>query len=407
MFAVLNITSSLLRIVTLLLAAKWLGPSTFSPWVLVQAIASYHVIVSFGIVPALRRQLPLLVGASKIHRFNYLLISCVRFQVYISLIIAFLSCILIFLSPSMTFIGFGSILAVARNLNSLVIGVQLSTLRYGKVSSGLVAQVALLLIGNIALWNYPSFGLLFSVFLIAQLLQFIASGGCSILSTSFKSPSRFLILANRHLLSIGVPLCAGAFAEALLMTGDRWVAETIFSKSVFDQYSLPAIVAGGLAILRVTVGQALFPKVAIARGSVTSILSVKLEFLKMSLVMFSVMLLYVGFVVTILPFLIKGYLPDYAAGLDGTVWIALAGLPLSFGVVAFSFLRLLKSLWWSATIQLLGVLVAAAIEFSFALHNPTVLSLCMGFFVGLCAYTIVLLLGATIRGYREHDASPV
>jgi O-antigen/teichoic acid export membrane protein len=407
MFAVLNIASSLLRIVTLLLAAKWLEPSTFSPWILVQAIASYHVVVSFGIVPALRRQLPLLLGASKIHRFNYLLNSSVRFQIYVSLIIIFLSCGLIFLSPSVTFIGYGAILAVARNFNSLITGVQLSTLKYGKVSSGLFAQIALLLIGVIALWNYPSFGLLFWVFLIAQIFQFTASGGYSILSTSFKSPSRFLLLANRHLLSIGMPLCVGAFAGALLMTGDRWVAETIFSKSVFDQYSLPAIVAGGLAILRVTVGQALFPKVAIARGSVTSILSIKIEFLKMSLAMFSVMLMYVGFVVTILPFLIKGYLPQYTDGLDGTVWIALAGLPLSFGVVAFNFLRLLKSLWWSAIIQLFGVLVAGAIEFSFALHNPTVLSLCRGFFVGLCAYTIILLLGATMRGFREHDASPI
>jgi len=406
-FSALNIFVSVLRVGTLILAAIWIDKSEFSPWILVQALGSYHVVLSLGILPALNRELPLLVGSGRKHRYQYILSSGIRFHLWGLFLFVVLSLVMLFSSASMKFIGLGAILAVLRSINALVTAVHLSTLSYNRVSMGLFVHAIGLALGNLLLWYKPGFNILCCVIFAAQISQFIAAAGCAVISRALSIHVRHRARAIKHLILQGVPLTIGATVGALLVTGDRWVAKVLLEQGVFEDYVLPAIIASGLALIQVTALQAMFPKVAITRGSVKSIWDIRVEVIRMVVVMVAAMLLYAGFVIIILPFAVQAFLPQYKLGLGGAVWIALAGLPLSFGVVASQVLRLLKGLWWFAALQSAGFVVAVGIEFCFAVQDPTVLSLCRGVFFGFIAYATILVVGATLRCAREHDSNPI
>ncbi|HEY3411652.1 MAG TPA: hypothetical protein VGM51_01200 [Armatimonadota bacterium] len=263
LFLVSSIAFQGARFLITLVGADALGPADFGVWVLVVAVLSYTPYATLGVVNAMNREVPILLGRSRPHE--------ARESEEAALGASLVSAIGLFL----LILGVGLVqrsdpwlmffVAVAVSLQQVVFCYQ-ATLR-SRIRFGEAAAQQFVMAGVFLLVSLPALSALGVAGLIAG--QSAAWASAAILSAMTLRPdlrASFPVALLRRQIRSGLPIALSGLAFAMLVTQDRWVVAAAGGGQELGLYGFASTVASALLLLLLIIGQQMYPRMGYVYG---------------------------------------------------------------------------------------------------------------------------------------------
>lgn len=263
LFLLSSIAYQGVRFLLTLIAAAILGPPDFGVWVLVLAVLVYTPYATLGVVNAMNRDVPILLGQSKPHEAS----RSEEAALGASLVSA--GALFAGIVSLGLLLGAGSALvlsfAAAVALQQIVICYQATLrarIRFREAAVQQFAMAGVFLVA--ALPGLATFGVTGLV-----LAQVAAWGLAAVLSAWLWRPDLRPTLPASLLqgqLRSGLPIALSGLAFAMLVTQDRWVVAITGSAQELGQYGFASTVASGLILLLLIIGQQMYPRMGFVYG---------------------------------------------------------------------------------------------------------------------------------------------
>ena len=381
LFLLSSIAFQGVRFLLTLIAAAILGPPDFGIWVLAVAVLAYTPYATLGVVNAMNRDVPILLGQSKPHEASRSEEAALGASL-VSSGVLFVGIVVVGVTlragPALV-LSFASAVA----LQQIVFCYQATLrarIRFGEAAVQQLTMTGVFLVA--ALPGLATFGVTGLV-----LAQAAAWGSAAVLSAGLMRPDlRPSLPASllRGQVRSGLPIALSGLAFAMLATQDRWVVAIAGSAQQLGQYGFASTVASGLIFLLLIIGMQMYPRMGFVYGRSDRAAALPLA-KRQSLIAAGVMsIAAVGlFGATVI--LVDFRLTAYAASLPPLAMLCVAGCVLGVASGPTNLLVVVGRAW-----RLVGVYVAgAAVAFvsGYAL---------MGAGIGLVAPALGTLLGSVV-----------
>jgi O-antigen/teichoic acid export membrane protein len=325
------------RLVVTLVAARWIGPDDFGFWNALYLILLYGVLVTLGVPNGMNRDVPMFKGRGREDLANIVANVTFWFVLVTSLLGAFAT----------VFILRNGLVATLSTASVVAMGVLFFTwhvYQYFQMRLRSTIQFRLMTIQQFV------FAGLFPLVVLPMTNSFKLSGfigGQALVAflailliyriSSFQIEFQFDWSILRGLLKIGFPIMTAGLLYSLLTSVDRWVILRFLGVEALGQYTLAILGVGILALLPAVISQQLYPRMAFLYGSTGEKRSLLPIVLRQSLASTGVTFPLIAAAFLLMPFFVKTFLPDYAAGIRASriVLVGLAFIPLGGGVANF------------------------------------------------------------------------
>lgn len=248
------------RLTVSIAATTVLSPGEFGMWGLIVTVLGYSNFASLGVLNGANREIPIAVGAGDHGSAGAIERSSFGGALAAGAVAAG-GCAALALIAGWTFALLAAVLFFQQTYLFFQVSLR-SRIEFNRASAQqMVLSGLFLAIGMVAV----SAGL--AGLLVAQLAAF--SAGSFMVFVLWRRTLRpsFDPTAIRRLIRTGLPIMFAGVAFAILATADRWVVALLLTPSDLGHYSLGALVASGMLLVSVIVGQQFYPRMAMAYGA--------------------------------------------------------------------------------------------------------------------------------------------
>ena len=358
-YSIITILQAGVRLLVFLFVAKFLGPEKYALWPLVQAIMSYSMLIGFGVMPALGRELAIYKGGGRIRRYNLVLGNSFVFLAGFWLCIVALAIVIIINNFEHRFYAYGLLLALLQSFIQFFLKIHRANLDFKRLFWAILAPVIFLPVGSLVLVKLPSLDLFCIIFALSLIVQLFWLFDYKTLKDANLTGSRFFLKTIFYLQKIGIPLLASGSIVTLLFSIDRWFVNFYFSRALLGQYAFAVFGAMGVQLLITSIAQVSYPTIAYGYGASKKLSSQARDmflFLVFTLSLLFSLVLVVWFV---LPSVMVRWFPSYLEGLTAAKWLVIGGLALPFAFLSSIVLQVKKILWPLVAGQSAGLFLGA------------------------------------------------
>jgi O-antigen/teichoic acid export membrane protein len=301
------------------IAARELGPATWGLWYVLSLILAYGSLSQFGVLNAMNREVPLLLGkrreldATRVRAVTYgiLLLSSLLGALAIAL-----SAYVVGTSVRISLVTL-ALLFVARQLLTFYQTDLKSRMLFGPLSAEQVSFAVaypLIAIPMTYGWGLPGF-------IGAQAI--VSAGICVTLAVtySWKVRPALSLVESATLMRIGLLIMAVGLLFTLLTTVDRWVIGLFLDLEALGHYSLAIMVLTILSLLPLTVSQQIYPRMAHSYGNDGRLEAVRGWAIRQAVIAAALTLPIALVIYFAAPTIVAAWLPEYVAGVPAIQWI--------------------------------------------------------------------------------------
>ncbi|MBE9048669.1 oligosaccharide flippase family protein [Pleurocapsales cyanobacterium LEGE 10410] len=374
-----------------LIAAKILGPTLWGIWYLLNLIIAYRDVLNLGITNGMNREVPINLGKDdevKAKQVENVTFTTVLLSAALASIIISLSLLLI-KDPNI--------------VNSLLwlIPLFVVTQFYYLVNTSLKAN---------SLFHYISkkqfiFSVIFPVFAVPftylfKLEGFIAAFTLALLiSVGFIYKISSISYAIRYdwnevknLIRIGFPIMAVGIAYTFLNTVDRWIIGIFLGAEELGYYSMAIIVFGGMTLFPKVISQQLYPRMAYDWGKSNSIEELRYwTWLQTKYTGILIFPLLVG-VLTIFPWIIKTFLPQYTPGIFPLQIIVFGALFMPFSAGWGNVLNIIDKQTYYLVVILFAIIMNLGINYLFVVNGYGIEGIALGTVITFALYNLTIMI---------------
>jgi len=303
------------RFLCFFLSAKLLGPEEFGLWNLLSLLLLYRGITHLGVIPAMNREVPFLIGENKLLKVRKIRNVTFSYSVLLTLISSLLLLAI-------------TVFILNVNIKTSILAM-ISLFFFTQIYHYLQVYLKSSIQFNVMAWQQILLSIFFPLTVIPLTLIYKLPGFifgqtiaifliCLFISKKIEwKPSIDLDVKEfLHLLKVGFPIMLVSLLYSLFTTSDRWIISAYLSHKALGFYSLAILFGNALFLLPRTLAEQAYPRMVKLFGeshNFRKVFKLKLKYLLLCLAITipEATLMYVSS-----PIIIKTFLPHYTPSIE-------------------------------------------------------------------------------------------
>ena len=366
--------------------AYLLDPSKMGEWQTISLIASYSLLLQFGVINGLGREIPYSLGKNDNTRIKEVISSASQ---YISFLLIILVA-LFFANQSVMglenkhIIALALLLSIARVVNNFSIVILRSYQEFKLFGLHQLLGATTLIIFIVVIYQVRSINAIALGVVLALLIP-------TLISKKFVIFHPVKIQSIISLMKIGLPIYAAGLLFSLLSTIDRWLILYYLDTEALGLYTLAVIALGSVILVPTLLSNIMYPKLAHTYGkhdSIKDLFPMVKRLLIVNTTITGVVSL-VGFTLMYF-FIVPLFLPKYHAGLNAMSILFLTGLILPIGQSFGDFFNVINKQKLYLKNMAIGFITnAVAGSYLVAIYDFGIEGVAIGTLVGLTIFSLL------------------
>jgi len=381
------------RLGVTLVGARYLAKDDMGTWNLLASLPWYFQLAQLGVVNAMNREIPVLLGRRREARADEVAATAlwwVTVPTTVALVIAALGAYAAGLLHSWPVLLAAALFIGAQHAHAFWQALNVARGRLGNV----VLQQAVLVSGllGLAALLVPRAGLV--GLLGAHAAAYAGAAAVGAWRGGVGPRPWPSVVLTRRLSRLGLPLLLIGVLQTALLSVDRWMIAATIGAAGVGSYTLAVLVATGMQVLPQAYGQLMYAEMGVAYGRTRSHLELRRLMVRQSLRAYAVALATAATAVAVLHVAVPHFLPQYAGGITAASLLAFGLASLSLASGGANYLNVTGRSAHYIAVQMVALAACATASFVAAGRFESITAVAAAVAVIVSLYSVAILVVA-------------